>query len=167
MSEISQINTFETEELIYNAKMSYGDMDKMANFIDILGERLFMRDLQLQTYMLAAKNNLPDEKVKQIKNGSIQYIDKYLNRFTTEEMKRTLEEAGYYDLAVVLVDGEVGDEAIENGREVLALKDGEIFCLDEHGEASEHAKMGYLIAMSSHDYEAYCIENSDFSLDEI
>ena len=60
---------------------------------------------------------------------------------------------------MVLVDADWAEDAMDNGREVYALKAEEMFLLDKAGEATECAENGYLLAVSPFDYEAEFLED--------
>lgn len=166
MSIEERMDTFETEELVYNAKMSYGNINEMAKYMDKLGELLVSKETALQSVMLALEASVSASQMEQIVNLADQCMSKYLNRFTTDEMKEKLEKEGVGNLAVVLLDEDYANEAIENGRDVFAIKNGNMELLNKHGEASKYAKDGYLLAVSPFTYEAEFCDDLDKALDE-
>ena len=161
-----RMDTFKTEELIYNAKMSYGNMDKMLEYIEELGEQLVLKDTSLQSLTNALQDNVSAPKFEQILNVSSEYMSVYMNRFTTNEMREKLEKEGFSNLNAVLVDKQFAEEAIENGREVFAIKSENIILLNKVGEVSQYQEKGYLIAVTPFTYEAEFNNDLDFDLDE-
>lgn len=154
-----RIDTFDTEELVYNGKMSYGDMDKMLEYIEMIGEQLIAIDTSFQSFYNAVQDNVSKDELEKINNLSNEYMVAYTGRFTTDEMREKLEKEGFGDLDVVLVDADWANEAIDNGREVYALKAEEMLLLDKAGEATEYEEKGYLIVVSPFDYEAEFLED--------
>ncbi len=149
-----RIDTFETEELVYNAKMSYGDMEKMLEYIEITGEQLIIKDVSFQSFFNAVQDSVSSAELEKILNLSNEYMTSYTNRFTTNEMREKLEKEGFSNLCVVLVDVEFANEAIDNGREVFALKSGNMVLLNKSGDATKYELEGYLIAVTPFTYEA-------------
>lgn len=161
-----KMDTFETEELFYNAKMSYGNMEKMAGYIDLLGEKLVQKETALQSLTFALADSVSAPKMEQIVNLSADYMGRYLNRFTTDEMREKLRKEGAESINAVLVDANFANEAIENGRDVFAIKGGKATLLQKAGEASEYEGKGYLIAVSPFTYEAEFTDDMDKALDD-
>lgn len=154
-----RVDTFDTEELVFNAKMSYGDMDKMLEYIEMIGEQLIAIDTSFQSFYNAVQDSVSNDELEKINNLSNEYMIAYTSRFTTDEMREKLEQEGFGDLDVVLVDADWANEAIDNGREVYALKAEEMLLLDTAGEATEYEEKGYLIVVSPFDYEAEFLED--------
>lgn len=149
-----RMDTFEIEELVYDAKMRYGNMDEMAKYMGKLGDELVMKEMLLQSLTYALQDSIPASKMKRIVNLADRYMLEYLNRFTTDEMKERLEKEGVGDLGAVLVDADFANEAIENGRDVFAIRNGQRVLLDKHGQGSVYEQEGYILAVTSHTYEA-------------
>lgn len=167
MSAIEErMDTFETEEMVYNAKMSYGDMHEMYQCMDKLGEQLVQKETALQSLTYALRSSVSAPKMEQILNLASDYMARYAGRFTTDEMREKLKSEGVEDLSAVLVDAKFADEAVENGREVFAIKAGEMVLLDKHGLASQYETAGYLLAVTPHTYEAEFCDDLDRALDE-
>lgn len=161
-----RMDTFEVEELVYNAKMSYGNMDKMLEYIEELGEQLVSKETCLQSLTNALQDNVSAPKFEQILNISSEYMSIYMNRFTTNEMREKLSKEGFSNLNAVLVDEQFAEEAIENGREVFAIKSDNIILLNKVGEVSQYKDKGYLIAVTPFTYEAEFNNDLDLGLDE-
>lgn len=149
-----RIDAFETEDLVYCAKMSYGDMKKMLEYIEIIGEQLIIKDISFQSFFNAVQDSVSSVELEKILNLSNEYMISYTNRFTTNEMREKLEKEGFSHLNVVLVDVEYANEAIDNGREVFALKSGNMVLINKPGDATKYEEEGYLIAVTPFTYEA-------------
>lgn len=156
-----RIDTFETEELVYNAKMSYGDKDKMLEYIDKMGEKLISTDTIFQSFFNAVRDSVSSTELEKILNLSNEYMMTYMSRFTTNEMREKLEKEGFATLNVVLIDAEFANEAIDNGREVFALKSENMVLLNKSGEATIYDAKGYLIAVTPFTYEAEFVDEID------
>lgn len=161
-----RIDTFETEEMVHNAKMSYGDMHEMYQCMDKLGEQLVQKETALQSLTYALRSSVSEPKMEQILNLASDYMARYAGRFTTDEMREKLRKEDAGDLIAVLVDANFAEEAIENGREVFAIKAGEMVMLNKHGDASQYETAGYLLAVTPHTYEAEFCDDLDRALDE-
>lgn len=161
-----RMDTFKTEELVYNAKMSCGNIEEMSKYIDILGSQLIEKDTVFQSLINAVQDNVSSQKMEQILNLASEYTEKYAFRFTTEKMKDSLIKEGFANLGVVLVDENFANDAIENGRDVFALKNGNIILLDKKGIVTEYIEKGYLIAVSPFSYEAEFGNDLDSILEE-
>lgn len=161
-----RMDTFRTEELVYNAKMSYGMMDKMLEYIEKLGEQLILKDTSLQSITNALQDSVSSPKFEQILNLSSQYMDTYMGRFTTKEMRERLAKEGFPNLNVVIVDERFAEEAIENGRDVFAIKSENMVLLNKVKEVSQYQENGYIMVVTPFTYEAEFNNDLDFELDE-
>ena len=143
----------EQEELVHNARMSYGNMKNMGDYIETLGGQLVTIEVALQCLMAAIQDSVSAPKMQQIINLADEYSSAYTGRLTTEEMREKLIAAGCPNLDAVLVDAEYGNEAIDDGIDVYALKDGKAILLERHNEATKYEENGYFIALSPFGYE--------------
>ena len=163
---VERIDTYETEELVHNAQMSYGDMDKMQEYMEEMGIQLINKETNFQCFITAVEDSVSEDEFKKILNLYCEYMNIYAGRFTTDEMSEKFVKEGFQKLNFVLVDAEFADKAIDNGRDVYAIKAGEIFKLDKAGAASEYESKEYLIAVTPFTYEAEFMEDIDSYIED-
>ena len=162
-----KIDTFETDKLVYEAKMSYGDMDEMAQKIQELSSKVEELDLSFQSLTNALADSVSAPKFNEIVNLANTYSREYAMRFTTKEMKAIFAEMGFENIAAVIVNEQLGNDAIENGRDVFAFKKGEEpILLEKCNDASVYKEKGYVIVVSPATYASEFEDDLDRFLDE-
>lgn len=93
------------------------------------------------------------------------------------DMIKKLTKEGFPNLNVMVVDKWFAEEAIENGKDVFAIKSGSIVLLNKVNEVSQYKKNGYLMALTPSAYKDECNrmhddffnqeDFPDFELDEV
>lgn len=150
---LEKIDTFETEELVYISKRKYDGTKGLIENLDKIGTLLISKDTALQCLATAVQDCVSAPKMQQITDLAANYIEQYTSRLTTEEMRKKLDAAGFPNLNTVLVNADYANEAIDDGMDVFALKDGQAILLERHNEATKYEAQGYLIAVTPFTYE--------------
>ena len=163
---LEKIDTFETEELIYISKRNYNGTEELIESLDKIGTLLISKDTALQCLATAVQDCVSAPKMQQITNLAADYMAQYTSRLTTEEMRKKLDAAGFPNLNTVLVNVDYANEAIDDGMDVFALKDGQAVLLERHNEATKYEEEGYLIAVTPFTYELEFLEDIERAVED-
>ena len=165
-SILEKIDTFETEELVHTAKRKYDGIKGLIENLDKVGDQLISKDTALQCLATAVQDCVTAPKMQQITNLAADYMAQYTSRLTTEEMREKLDAAGFPNLNTVIVDVDYANEAIDDGMDVFALKDGQAVLLERHNEATKYEEEGYLIAVTPFTYELEFLDDIERAIED-